>query len=103
MNSFQKASRGMWLTAVLLVAVAAGCSDSTSLPILASVTVTPATATVPVGVNKQFVAVGRDNTGSVTTITPTWSVTGGGTINSTTGLFTAPTTAGTSTIKATSG
>ena len=102
MNNLQNGLRGMWLAAFLLVAVAAACSDSTSLPILASVSVTPATATVAVTQTKLFVAAGKDNTGSAITISPTWSVTGGGTI-STTGLFTAPATAGTSTIKATSG
>ena len=101
MNNLQNGLRGMWLAAFLLVAVATACSDSTSLPILASVSVTPATAAVAVTQTKQFVAAGKDNTGSAFTISPTWSVTGGGTI-STTGLFTAPATAGTSTIKATS-
>ena len=73
---------------------------------LASITVTPNPATVPSNATQQFTAVGRDAGGNVLTITPVWSiVNGGGTINASTGLFTAGTTSGTfaNTVRATSG
>ena len=94
--------QGMWLTALLLVAFVAGCSDSNELKTIA---VTPASASVLPNLTKQFTAVGTDEDGHVVTITPTWSVVAGGGTISATGLFTAGTTAGTftNTVKATSG
>ena len=73
---------------------------------LASITVTPNPATLPINTTQQFTAVGRDATGNVVAITPVWSVVaGGGSINAASGLFTAGTTTGTfaNTVKATSG
>ncbi|HEV7593739.1 MAG TPA: ice-binding family protein [Gemmatimonadaceae bacterium] len=73
---------------------------------LASITVTPNPATMPINTTQQFVAVGKDASGNVVAITPVWSVAaGGGTINASTGLFTAGSTAGTytNTVVATSG
>jgi hypothetical protein len=73
---------------------------------LATITVTPNPASVQVNATQQFTAVGRDANGVVVSITPVWSVTnGGGTINSSTGLFTAGLVAGTfsNTVRATSG
>lgn len=73
---------------------------------LASVTVTPNPDTLAVNGVRQYAAVGRDIAGNVIPITPTWSVTnGGGSIGSSTGLFTAGTVAGSfvNTIRATSG
>ena len=75
-------------------------------PPLATITVTPNPATMETGAQVQFTAVGRDGSGNVVAITPVWSVTnGGGTINSSTGLFTAGTTTGTfsNTVRATQG
>ena len=72
---------------------------------LASITVTPNPVTMQISATQQFVAVGKDASGNVLTITPVWSVVnGGGTINAS-GLFTAGTVANTfaNTIKATSG
>ncbi|MEO8909252.1 MAG: ice-binding family protein [Gemmatimonadaceae bacterium] len=74
--------------------------------VLATITVTPNPATVQVNTTQQFTAVGRDAGGGVIPITPVWSVTnGGGTIDASTGLFTAGGTAGTfsNTVRATSG
>jgi beta-glucanase (GH16 family) len=71
-------------------------------PVLTSITVSPATSTVNTGQTIQFTAQGKDQNGNTMTISPTWSVTGGGTINST-GLFTATTAGGPFTVKATSG
>ena len=63
---------------------------------LASITVTPNPASMAINATQQFTAVGKDAAGNVVTITPAWSVVaGGGSINPTSGLFTAGTTAGT--------
>ena len=73
---------------------------------LATITVTPTTATLGIGAAQQFVATGRDASGNVVSITPVWSVVnGGGTIGVGSGLFTAGSTTGTytNTVRATSG
>lgn len=72
---------------------------------LATVVVTPVTATVGTTGTQQFVATGRDAAGNVVAITPVWSVAAGGGTISATGLFTAGTTSGvfTNTVRATSG
>lgn len=71
---------------------------------VATITVTPASPTVAVGSTQQFSAVGRDGGGNIVGITPVWTVTpGGGTINASTGLFTANGTAGSYTVTASSG
>ncbi|HEY0015421.1 MAG TPA: ice-binding family protein [Longimicrobium sp.] len=63
---------------------------------LATLTVTPDPATLAIGEQQQFTAVGRDAGGNVVAITPIWSATTPpGTINAATGLFTAGNTAGT--------
>ena len=75
-------------------------------PTLATITVTPNPASVPVNGAQQFAAVGRDANGNVFPITPVWAViNGGGTINAGTGAFTAGGTTGsfTNTVQATSG
>jgi hypothetical protein len=72
---------------------------------LATITVTPDPAGLGVGGTQQFTALGRDASGNVVAITPTWSVvTGGGTVNGS-GLFTAGTVPGSfaNTVVATSG
>ena len=67
---------------------------SSALPV-ATITLTPATATLAEGATQQFTAVGKDANGDVVAFTPTWSVTAdGGTID-TDGLFTAGSTPGT--------
>ena len=73
---------------------------------LATITVTPTPTTLAISATQQFTAVGKDASGNVVAITPTWSVAAsGGTINSSTGVFTAGTTPGTftNTVRATSG
>ena len=62
---------------------------------LATITVTPNPATLPISATQQFTAVGRDGSGNVVAITPSWSVVAGGGSIGTTGLFTAGTTSGT--------
>jgi len=73
---------------------------------LATVEVSPSTVSLAAGATQQYTAVGKDSHGNVVTITPAWTVAaGGGTIDGSTGLFTAGTTAGvfTNTVTATSG
>jgi hypothetical protein len=73
---------------------------------LATITISPSPATVAIRATQQFTAVGKDAHGNVLTITPAWSVVAsGGTIDASSGLFTAGATAGTftNTVKATSG
>jgi hypothetical protein len=80
----------------------------TSPGTLASISVTPNPGGTAVGGTIQYSAEGQDANGVVVPISPaaTWSVvSGGGTINSGTGLFTAGTATGTffNTVRATSG
>jgi len=94
-----------------VVATSGGKSGSATVIVtpapLASITVTPNPATVQTNGTQQFVAVGRDAGGNVVAITPVWSIgaAGGGTIDPSTGLFTAGGTTGTfnNTVIATSG
>ena len=62
---------------------------------LASITISPDTASLAVGATHQFTAVGKDSHGNVVSITPVWSIATGlsnaGTINSSTGVFHAST------------
>jgi hypothetical protein len=74
-------------------------------PTLTSIVVSPVTASISTGATQQFTAVARDQFGASLAPQPAfaWLVfSGGGTISST-GLYTAPATAGTATIRATSG
>ncbi len=73
---------------------------------LATITVTPNPRTLAISAIQSFVATGRDAAGNLVSITPTWSVVAlGGTINGSSGLFTAGTVTGTfaNTVRATSG
>lgn len=63
---------------------------------LTNLTISPPSGSVAVNATQQFTVVGTDANNNVVAITPTWNVlAGGGTINSSTGLFTAGTVAGT--------
>jgi ice-binding like protein len=91
-------------TVRVLVAVAfaafftAACGDSTGPKVAATVTISPTTATIPVGGTQQFTAVVKNNKGNVLSVNPIWAVaSGGGTITST-GLYTAGTTPGSVTV-----
>lgn len=68
---------------------------ATTNQILTSISVAPASASVPVNGTKQFTATAKDQSGNVMVTQPSfnWSVSGGGTITSS-GLFTAGSTAG---------
>lgn len=94
-----------------VVATSGDIADSVSVTVtagpLATIVLTPSPAEVAVGATQQFTAVGKDANSNVVEIpTPVWSVdASGGTINASTGLFTAGTLAGTftNTVKVTSG
>ncbi|HMJ18374.1 MAG TPA: ice-binding family protein [Gemmatimonadaceae bacterium] len=75
----------------------AACSDSNGPQTASTVTISPTTATIPVGGTQQFTAVIKNSEGNVLNVAGIWAVSGGGTITST-GLFTAGSTPGTSTI-----
>jgi hypothetical protein len=73
---------------------------------LASLTITPSPASMVIGAAQQFTAVGRDASGNVVAITPSWAVVaGGGTIDPASGMFTAGGTSGvyTNTVRASVG
>jgi len=94
-----------------LLAAACEHNEGPSVPVagqLLTITVTPNPGSTQVGATIQSSAAGQDVNGAGVAISPapTWSVVaGGGTINSTSGLFTAGTTPGTfsNTIRARSG
>lgn len=93
-----------------VMATANGQSGSATVTVVAgavaSITVTPNPDTTSTLGTQQFTAVGRDIGNNVVPITPVWSVTnGGGTINASTGVFTAGNVANTftNTVRATSG
>ena len=67
----------------------------TAPPVLTTITVSPASASVATGGTQQFSAIGYDQFGAAVSPQPTftWSVSGGGTIGAA-GLFTAGSTAG---------
>jgi hypothetical protein len=69
---------------------------------LTTIEVTPATANIADGSLQQYIAIGKDQFGTVMPITPTWTVTGGGTINQA-GVYSATTPGGPYTVKATVG
>ncbi|MEX2109822.1 MAG: ice-binding family protein [Gemmatimonadaceae bacterium] len=77
--------------------IAAACSDSSGPRRLATLTITPASATLAANGTQQFTVVGTDDEGDAVTVdAEVWSVvSGGGTINASTGFFTAGTAAGT--------
>jgi hypothetical protein len=94
-NTVQASSGGV--TAFATVTVTAGP--------LASIKVTPVSATLAFNGIQQFTATGSDAAGNPVVITPAWSVVANGGAISATGLFTAGAVAGTftNTVKATSG
>ena len=77
---------------------------STATPVLTNVTVAPASASVQTGGTQQFTATGYDQNNNPMSPQPsfTWSVSGGGSINSS-GLFTATTVGTNYTVTATGG
>ena len=90
-----------------LALVAAGCDvHGVSEPgTLASLSISPNPQTLAVNGTQQFTVIGRDFSGAIVDVTPTWSVAAGGGAISNSGLFTAGTVAQTfaNTVTATSG
>ncbi|MBN3033223.1 MAG: carboxypeptidase regulatory-like domain-containing protein [Candidatus Saganbacteria bacterium] len=87
---------------LLSVVLLPGCGDLSGE--IGSIIVTPAPVTVGINRAQLFTALGRDSSGKLVNITPTWSVRGAiGTINALTGLFTAASAEGTGTVEAASG
>jgi Ice-binding-like len=80
-----------------LATTACGSRTDTSGPLtLASLTVTPNPRTLPLNGTQTFRAIGVNGAGDTIAVTPQWAVSnGGGTIGSSTGLFTAGMNAGT--------
>jgi hypothetical protein len=73
---------------------------------LASIAVSPTAPSLAIGATQQYTAVGKDANANIVPITPIWAViASGGTINSSTGVFTAGTVAGNfvNTVRATVG
>ena len=81
----------------------AACKDSTAPRIVTTLTISPTSPqTIAVNGTIQFTVVAKNKDGDILAVKPTWSiVSGGGTIGSTTGLFTAGTTPGTTVIAVT--
>ena len=74
----------------------------TETPVLSSIEVTPAAATVEPGASQQFTATGRDQFGGALPVAPAWSVDGDGSIDAA-GLYAAGSTPGVFTITASEG
>jgi serine protease AprX len=68
----------------------------TAAPVLTTITVAPSSASVATGGTQQFTATGLDQNGAAMNPQPTftWSVSGGGSIDPSSGLFTAGSAAG---------
>ena len=98
-------TRGLTVGLVVAGVLSAACDSPSAPPRLATITVSPTTASLAVNATQQFTAVGTNANGAVVSITPTWSVVAGGGTVSSTGLFTAGPLAGTfpGTVRATSG
>jgi hypothetical protein len=80
------------LAAIAILASACEPHAVAGVGTTATIVVTPNVTLAP-GATQQFVAVGYDAESAVTTISPVWSATAGGTINAT-GMFTAGNTPG---------
>lgn len=97
-NTVQASNGGLKGNATVTVIATAGP--------LASLNITPDPATLAPNATQTFVATGLDADGNTVSVTPVWAVVaGGGSINASTGLFTAGAGGGTftNTVKATSG
>ena len=70
-----------FLLMIVFSLLLAGCGGgggggSKTTTVLKAIVLEPDSATVPVGGERQFTAVGKDQNGKTMSITPTWSVTG---------------------------
>lgn len=90
---------------IMLLSASCGSRDVNAPLTPASLVVTPNPQTLIVNATQQFTASGTNSAGGPLTVTPVWSVTnGGGTIDASTGVFTAGSDSGTftNTVSATS-
>ena len=108
-NTVATFSRAGLYTFQVTITDAGGLSVASTVQVtvaqtMTSVAVTPATASVATGASQQFSARANDQFGNAIASQPafTWSVSGGGVV-STAGLYTAPTTAGSATVRAATG
>ena len=88
---------GSYASAVTVTSgsVSAHADVSVSVGALATLSVSPTNPTVPAGSTQQFTANGADACGNGVTASPSWSVVNGGGSISSSGLFTAGSSAGT--------
>lgn len=104
---WSRARASIAIATVVMLTAACGARPDTSEPLtLSSLIISPNPRTLPVSGTQRFTAVGLNSAGDTIAVAPQWSVvSGGGTINASTGLFTAGTDSGTftNTIQATSG
>jgi hypothetical protein len=100
-------SVGLAIATATMLAASCGSRPDADAPItLASMVITPNPKTLPSSTSQLFSAAGTSNAGHEIAVTPVWSVvSGGGSIDASTGLFTAGADSGTftNTIEATSG
>jgi aryl-phospho-beta-D-glucosidase BglC (GH1 family) len=108
-NTVATFSRAGQYTFQVTITDAGGLSVTSSVQVtvvqtLSSVAVSPANATVLTGTTQQFTAQANDQFGNAMASQPafTWSVSGGGSVSAT-GLYTAPATATTATVRAATG
>lgn len=97
---------GAFLVSAVIAASCGSRPESIGPLALASMSISPNPRTLPTGGVQTFTAAGTNGSGNPISVSPTWTVVnGGGTINATTGTFTAGTDTGTfaNTVKATSG
>jgi hypothetical protein len=90
---------GTWMVYANVSTVSGNATVTVTPGALAHIIITPEDTTIIAGDTLQYVATGYDADGNLVTIAPTWTVTGGGTIDSATGEFVA-TTAGSWTVYA---
>jgi hypothetical protein len=95
----RKTGRTAAVAAVIMLstfAAACGNRDVSSPNSLANIVVAPSPQLLPPGATAQFMATGTDGAGNPVSITPTWTVVnGGGTVDASSGLFTAGSVTGT--------
>jgi hypothetical protein len=98
-SSSPKIARAAALIAVTILgtfATACGNRDVSAPNSLSNIVVTPSPQLLPPGGTAQFTATGTDGAGNPMAITPTWSVVNsGGTVDASSGLFTAGSVTGT--------
>ncbi|OGC05293.1 hypothetical protein A3H38_02500 [candidate division WOR-1 bacterium RIFCSPLOWO2_02_FULL_46_20] len=88
---------------LLAVIFLSGCGDLETSSSVSSITISPSSITVGIAKSTLFSAIVKNSAGNIISASPTWSVSGTGSINSSTGLFTAGSASGEGTVTATYG